>query len=106
MLEPISEPIGIKTKIGRITGKKDIDVFWISNNRQVAFYVGGVWYGQKDGYVIDSLYELLGSVNIQKLFLSSGYREKRADAQSYYDIYDCEWSSLALGNIILHLHVQ
>ena len=102
---PIPEPIAPLKKIGRITGVKDIDVFWISNNLPVIVHVDGLWYAQKDDLVINTIEKILGKIKIKNIFLSSGYLGRDADSLSYYDIYDCEWSSLAYANVIMNVKV-
>ena len=101
-----NEPKDAGKKIGRITGKKEIDVFWNSNKNQVLFNLYDEWLSQKNGYILESLTYFFGNnIRVKKMFLSSGYHTYRTDSQSYYDIYDSEWSDLANSNMILHLVV-
>lgn len=108
MLKSIPEPKPnrLDKKIGRITGPKNFDVFWISYNSQVVFNCGAEWFSQADGYITDSLLELFGrGFRLKNIFLSAGYRGKNADSQSYYDIYDCDWSTLAIGDTMIHITI-
>jgi hypothetical protein len=100
---PVTNPNRQLAKVGRITGKKNIDVFWDPNNGRLLLDVDGAWFSAKRRYVTETLRDCFGAdVHIRKIALSSGYL-RSADTQSYYDIYDCEWADLASTNMLVHL---
>ena len=100
---PVAAPNSRLTKVGRITGKKNIDVFWDPNNSRILLAMDGAWFSTKRRYVTETLRDCFGTnYRLRKIALSSGYL-RSADTQSYYDIYDCEWADLASTNMLIHL---
>lgn len=78
-----------------------LNVYWINSTKQVLLHMGSSWYIQDDGYITDSLADMLNvrksilevenmrvGVNIPDMF---DYNVP-ADDEMYRQIHKCTWS--------------
>lgn len=85
-----------------------LEVFWIRGTRQVVLVFGDEWYIQNDGYILDSVSEILGIkesvITVSNLKAGNRYDPSTfsyADAEMARQIYNCMWSDYTCDHMIL-----
>ena len=85
-----------------------LQAFWVRDTRQVVLEFGDKWYIQGDGYILDSVAEILcikeSVINVHNLkagnlFDPSTFDE--ADPEMARQIYNCMWSDFTCDYMIM-----
>lgn len=85
-----------------------LEVFWIPGTRQVVLEFCDEWYIQNDGYILDSVSEILGIkesvIHVDNLKAGNRYDPSTfsyADPEMARQIYNCMWSDYTCDHMIL-----
>ena len=85
-----------------------LQVFWIENTRQVVLEFSDEWYIQNDGYITDSVAEVLAVkesvINVKNLKAGNRYDPSTfsyADPEMERQIYNCMWSDYTCDHMII-----
>ena len=85
-----------------------LEAFWICDTRQVVLQFGANWYIQNDGYILDSVAEILcikesvitvNNLKAGNLFDPSTF--SYADPEMENQIYNCMWSDYTCDHMIM-----
>ncbi len=85
-----------------------IAVFWIRDTHQVVLEFDDEWYIQSDGYITDSVAEILGVkasvIDVENLCVGNKFDMSTfdfADPEMARQIYNCTWSDYTCDYMIL-----
>lgn len=88
-------------------------VYWIRNTQQVVLEYGDQWYIQNDGYITDSIAQILNvkesvitidNLCVGNIFDSSSF--KYSDPEMSRHIYTCCWSDYTCDYLIMQADIN